>query len=157
MAKKRVGHAEPVDARVYDRFECLIRFREASPAATKRSRKALEVHPRAPEARVPRAVDIHIWSESHFFCGLSGDITQGGVFISTYLALRVGSAIDLEFSMANTGATLQARGEVRWVRESSVKGAAGIGIGFEDLSAADRRRIHEFCTGATAISYAAVG
>jgi len=103
------------------------------------------------------AVDFNVWSEAHFFFGLSGDVTQGGVFISTYLAFPVGSVIELEFSLPDAGATLRACGEVRWIRESSAKGAPGIGLGFENTSAEDRRRLHDFCTLGPSLHYADVG
>jgi uncharacterized protein (TIGR02266 family) len=103
------------------------------------------------------AVDIHLWSESHFFCGLSGDISQGGVFISTYLPFPVGSAVDLEFSLPGTDAVLQACGEVRWVRDHSLHGPRGIGVAFEQLSEEDRQAIHDFCTVRPALYYDDVG
>lgn len=112
---------------------------------------------RAPEVRSSLAVDIHLWSESHFFCGLSGDLSQGGVFIATYLSFAVGSLVDLEFSLPGTDVTLQACGEVRWVRNPSQDTSPGIGVAFEELSDEDRRRIHDFCTVRPALYYDDVG
>ena len=157
MAFTKKKQQESVDGRVYERFECLIRLREGPPSGTRRATKGHEVQKPAPRARYTLAVDIHLWSESHFFCGLSGDISQGGVFISTYLPFRIGSTVDLEFSLPGISATLQACGEVRWVREQSVYGAPGIGIGFEQLSEEDRQRIHDFCTERPALYYDNVG
>src|SRR4051812_5774380 len=145
------------ESRVYERFECFIRLREGAPSSKPRSFRGHEVQASAPEARSTLAVDIHLWSESHFFCGLSGDISQGGVFISTYLPFPVGSAVDLEFSLPGTDAVLQACGEVRWVRDHSHHGPRGIGVAFEQLSEQDREAIHEFCTVRPALYYDDVG
>ena len=58
--------------------------------------------------RVAVAVDIHLASDSHFFSGLSGDISEGGLFLSTYRPLPVGSAVDLEFSLPGAPAPVHA-------------------------------------------------
>lgn len=157
MAHTKKRRRNQVDARVYERFECLIRLRAGAPSSGGRSFKGLEVQERAPRVCVSLAVDIHLWSESHFFCGLSGDLSQGGVFIATYLPFPVGSAVDLEFSLPRTDATLQACGEVRWVRDHSLDASPGIGVAFEQLSEDDRQRIHEFCTTRPALDYDHVG
>jgi len=96
--------------------------------------------------RVSLAVDIHLASHSHFFSGLSGDISEGGLFLSTYRSLPIGSVVDLEFSLPGSDRMLQARGKVRWVRDHSAFGPRGVGIAFDELSPQDRKRIHEFCS-----------
>lgn len=117
--------------------------------------------PEAPEhrnsTRVSVAVDIHLASDSHFFSGLSGDISEGGVFLSTYRPLRVGSSVDIEFSLPGSDATVHARGQVRWLREHSADQPRGVGIAFENLSAEDRERIHEFCSMRPPLYYEDVG
>ena len=157
MAQTKKNLKAQVNPRVYERFECLVRLRAGAPASGPRSFRALEVQERAHEARASLAVDIHLWSESHFFCGLSGDLTQGGVFIATYLPFPVGSAIDFEFSLPGVDATLHACGEVQWVRDHALDTSRGIGVGFEQLSEEDRERIHEFCTVRPALYYDDVG
>ncbi len=107
--------------------------------------------------RVSVAVDIHMSSDSHFFSGLSGDISEGGLFLSTYRALAVGSAIDLEFSLPGTSEPVHARGEVRWLREHSAGQPQGVGIAFDYLDDGDRERIHRFCTMRPPLYYEDVG
>jgi len=96
--------------------------------------------------RVAVAVEINLASDSQFFSGLSGDISEGGLFLSTYKSLPLGSAVDLEFSLPGSEAPLQARGEVRWLREHSTGQPRGVGIAFDELAEEDRDRIHRFCT-----------
>ncbi len=103
--------------------------------------------------RVSVAVEIHLTSESHFFSGLSGDISEGGVFVSTYRPLSMGSSVDLEFSLPGANAPVKARGEVRWLREHSPHEPRGVGIAFADLADEDRARIHEFCSVRPALYY----
>lgn len=107
--------------------------------------------------RVAVSVDIHLASDSHFFSGLSGDISEGGLFLSTYRPLPIGSEVDLEFSLPGSEETLHARGEVRWLREHSVHEPRGVGIAFGALSEHDRERIHRFCTMRPPLYYEDVG
>ncbi len=107
--------------------------------------------------RVSLAVDIHLSSESHFFSGLSGDISEGGLFLSTYRALTVGTQVDVEFSLPGSEHPVQARGEVRWIREHSAEQPRGVGIAFEDLSDDDREEIHAFCSSRPPLYYEDVG
>jgi uncharacterized protein (TIGR02266 family) len=96
--------------------------------------------------RVAFAVEINLASDSQFFSGLSGDISEGGLFLSTYKTLPVGSAVDLEFSLPSSDEPLHARGVVRWLREHSTGQPRGVGIAFDALSEEDRERIHRFCS-----------
>ena len=96
--------------------------------------------------RVAVAVEIIFASDSQFFSGLSGDISEGGLFLSTYRALPIGSAVDLEFSLPGSDAPLHARGVVRWLREHSTGQPRGVGIAFDALGDEDRERIHRFCS-----------
>jgi uncharacterized protein (TIGR02266 family) len=108
-------------------------------------------------ARVSVSVDIHLASESHFFSGLSGDVSEGGLFLSTYRPLPIGSSVEIEFSLPGSDATLHARGEVRWLREHSADEPRGVGIAFEELADEDRERIHRFCTMRPPLYYEDVG
>jgi len=107
--------------------------------------------------RVSLSVDIHLSSDSHFFSGLSGDISEGGLFLSTYRALAVGSPVALEFSLPGSHDALRAKGEVRWLREHSTGQPQGVGIAFEELADDDRERIHRFCTMRPPLYYEDVG
>ena len=108
--------------------------------------------------RISLQVELHLASDSHFFSGLSGDISEGGVFVSTYRALAQGSLVDLEFSLPGYEQPLHARGEVRWHRDATPQGPPpGVGISFDQLSDDDRNAIHRFCTMRPPLYYDDVG
>lgn len=107
--------------------------------------------------RISLEVELHLASESHFFSGLSGDISEGGVFVSTYRALAMGSLVDLEFSLPGSDEPLHARGEVRWHRDATPDFPPGVGISFDELSDEDRKVIHRFCTMRPPLYYDDVG
>jgi len=107
--------------------------------------------------RISIEVELHLASDSHFFSGLSGDISEGGVFVSTYRALAQGSLVDLEFSLPGSEHPLRARGEVRWHRDATPHGPPGVGISFDELSEDDRKAIHRFCTMRPPLYYDDVG
>jgi uncharacterized protein (TIGR02266 family) len=123
-----------------------LRLREAEVADEHRASK-----------RISLAVELHLASESHFFSGLSGDISEGGVFVSTYRALAMGSLVDIEFSLPGSDRTIHARGEVRWHRDASPGATPGVGIAFEELADEDRSVIHRFCTMRPPLYYDDVG
>jgi uncharacterized protein (TIGR02266 family) len=93
--------------------------------------------------RVVVAVAVGLETESHFFAGLSGDVSEGGVFVQTYRDLPVGSPVEVQFDLPD--AQLQAHGRVRWHRDSSDSSPPGVGIAFEELAEKDRRVIQRFC------------
>ncbi len=94
--------------------------------------------------RVEVKVEVSFASDSQFFVGLSGDLSEGGIFVATWRALPVASAVDLALSLPD--GPVFARGHVRWVRDSVEGGAApGLGIAFEYLNPIDRARIEAFC------------
>jgi len=107
--------------------------------------------------RVSLSVDIHLSSDSQFFSGLSGDISEGGLFLSTYRAIAIGSPVALEFSLPGAQDAVRAKGEVRWLREHSTGQPRGVGIAFEELADEDRERIERFCTVRPPLYYEDVG
>lgn len=130
---------------------------EARVIASAPAEPQVEVEEHRASKRVSIEVELHLASESHFFSGLSGDISEGGVFVSTYRALAQGSLVDLEFSLPGASQPLHARGEVRWHRDATPHGPPGVGISFDDLTEEDRKAIHRFCTMRPPLYYDDVG
>jgi uncharacterized protein (TIGR02266 family) len=95
----------------------------------------------APRVRVE--VEVSLASESHFFVGLTGDLSEGGLFVATWRKLPVGATLDVELALPD--GPVIARGTVRWLRDAGDEGAPGVGVAFESLSDADRARIESFC------------
>ena len=98
---------------------------------------------RRKHSRVALAVEIDLSSESHFFSGLSGDLSEGGVFVETYRDIPVGSEVELEFDLPNGSVT--AHGSVKWHRDHSDSSPPGVGVAFDDLSEEGKEIIVAFC------------
>ncbi|MCS6799172.1 MAG: TIGR02266 family protein [Myxococcota bacterium] len=112
----------------------------------------------APERRrAPRAaiqVDIGLHSESNFFTALSGDVSDGGIFVATHELLEPGSDVDVSFVLPG-GHHVTALGRVTWVRTPDPDGELppGMGIRFARLEEDDRRAIEAFMRARDPILY----
>jgi uncharacterized protein (TIGR02266 family) len=93
--------------------------------------------------RAALAVEVSFTSDSNFYTGLTGNLSEGGVFVSTYQQLPEGSRVAIEFSLPS--GVIQVKGIVRWTRKASEGVTPGVGVQFEDLSGDARVRIAEFC------------
>jgi len=89
-------------------------------------------------------VDIGLLSDSNFYTGLSGDISQGGVFVATESPLPAGATVTLYFKLPG-GRSVRADGSVRWARGRDEGRAAGMGVVFLSLGDDDRRAIADYC------------
>ncbi len=88
-------------------------------------------------------VEITLGSESHFFAGITNDISTGGVFVVTYESPPIGTDLEMRFYLPS--ATVRARGSVRWSRRESEHAPPGVGVAFTSLSREDREEIERFC------------
>ncbi|HEY2517798.1 MAG TPA: TIGR02266 family protein [Polyangiaceae bacterium] len=105
--------------------------------------------------RVALHVEIDLHSESHFFTGLSGDVSEGGLFVQTYRPLRVGDEVDVSFDLEDR--MVQARALVAWSRDRSATCEPGFGLSFRGLTDEQRETIHAFCAKREPLYYDAVG
>jgi len=88
-------------------------------------------------------VGIGLHSDSQIFVGFSEDLSDGGVFVATQQRLPPGSPVVLDMDLP-TGARISCRGRVAWVREGCELHRPGVGVAFEELTAADRDAILAF-------------
>ena len=95
------------------------------------------------DARHDLHVDVTIASDTHFFAGLSGDVSRGGIFIATYADIPVGQRIFVQLKILDH--ELAAVGTVRWRREAGDSVTHGIGIRFDDLKAEALALIEQSC------------
>ena len=93
--------------------------------------------------RVAIDVEVTLTSDSQFFAGLSGDISEGGLFVQTYERYEIGRRLFVAFSLP-TG-DVKASGVVRWIRRAANGAAPGVGIAFDPLLASERAAIEKFC------------
>ncbi len=97
---------------------------------------------------VPRTfveADIGLMSDSHFYTGLSLDISTGGLFVATYQPKPPGTEVSLYLVLPLDGHVVQATGIVRWTRDHGTDAPPGMGIAFKNLSEADLAAITAFC------------
>jgi len=85
-------------------------------------------------------------TESNFYVGFSGEISQGGVFCATYNILPKGSPVRLLITLPGNLST-EVNGTVRFVRDPmdmASDSEPGMGIGFDGLEADSRDLILRF-------------
>jgi uncharacterized protein (TIGR02266 family) len=119
----------------------------AKAAAALGSVRPVAAKPAKPVDRGPREkleANVGATTESNFFVGFSGEISEGGVFIATYTTLSVGAAVEVLVTLpGNYQFTVP--GEVRFVRDPmDMDSEPGIGVGFESLPNEHRELILRF-------------
>jgi uncharacterized protein (TIGR02266 family) len=90
--------------------------------------------------------NIGATTESNFFVGFSGEIAEGGVFVSTYEVLPRGTPVHVLITLPG-GFETRLPGRVRFVRDPLDFGAEsepGMGVQFEQLPPQDRELILRF-------------
>ncbi|MBN1655166.1 MAG: PilZ domain-containing protein [Deltaproteobacteria bacterium] len=88
--------------------------------------------------------NIGATTESNFFVGFSGEISEGGVFIATYMTLQIGTSVEVFLTLPG-GFEATIPGKVLFVRDPmDMESDPGIGIQFETLSTESRELILRF-------------
>ena len=94
--------------------------------------------------RIQVQVEVSMESATQLYTGLTGDLSEGGVFVPTWEAVPVGSEVDLEITLPN--GAIRTRSVVRWRREmSSDDVPPGVGIGFLEMDDDAQALLSEFC------------
>lgn len=98
----------------------------------------------APGEREQLEANVGATTESNFFVGFSGDISEGGVFVATYLTLPLQAKVDVLVTLPG-GFESRIPGTVRFVRDPmDMDSEPGIGVGFDRLEAQARELILRF-------------
>jgi uncharacterized protein (TIGR02266 family) len=74
-------------------------------------------------------VEVDFESDSHFYTGLSQNVSEGGLFIATYAPRPVGTEIDLTLKLPGPQGPMRTHGTVRWIRDFSATSDAVPGMG----------------------------
>ena len=93
--------------------------------------------------RLPRVVlnaRVTAQSDDNFFSGLTENISEGGVFVSTFSPPGVGERIRIKLSVDNER-DLSVYGTVRWHRYDDGGDVTGCGVQFSALTAEQTQRI----------------
>ena len=97
-------------------------------------------------ARADMCVDVGFLCDACFYAGLSADISEGGVFVSTHVLLPLGTELTLTFALPE-GHEVTTAGVVRWLSDPQAQqdaGTPGMGIQFRALRSTDLSVIREF-------------
>jgi uncharacterized protein (TIGR02266 family) len=91
------------------------------------------------------ALELEFTEETHFYAGLTQDISEGGVFIATYHLFPVGTRLELSFQLPD-GTLIKTCGRVRWLRGDAAQGERpGMGVAFGDLAEDALSAIARYC------------
>jgi uncharacterized protein (TIGR02266 family) len=98
------------------------------------------------QRRLPFEVSLDIHSEHNFFSGVTGDISEGGLFVATHLSYDVGTRLEITLLLPDRPEATTLLTEVRWLRSyvADHDVSAGLGLRFLDASADLLGRIRSF-------------
>ncbi len=90
-------------------------------------------------------LDVTVGSDHNFYAGFAENLSAGGVFIATHKLKPVGSKIELSINLPDS-VTLQALGEVRWIRVFNEQSDTppGMGVKFLEIDETCVAAIHGF-------------
>jgi len=98
----------------------------------------------APGDREQLEANVGATTESNFYVGFSGDISEGGVFVATYNTLPLETRVDVLVTMPG-GYAENLPGTVKFVRDPmDMDSEPGIGVGFEKVEGEARELILRF-------------
>jgi len=134
--------------------QTVVRHAPASPRADAGSRapaaSAAAVINRRASPRVRMQVEVTMQSESNFFTGFTGDISETGVFVATYQQfLPPGTPVELTLALPGE-LPMPLSGAVRWVRDAGAHAPGeqpGMGIAFVNVGAKETVAIQNFISG----------
>ena len=92
--------------------------------------------------RLSIAVEVDFRSEHNFYSGRTHDISVGGLFIETNVALPIGTKLTVDLKLMNK--QLRADGEVIWALVGEGDEHAGVGVRFVDLPGSVKKSIEAF-------------
>ncbi len=107
------------------------------------------------DAPIRLAIDVSPTSESHFFVGLTGDLSQGGLFVATYRDLAVGTPVIVACRLGDDEGEDEVLlfGLVAWQRDAGEGAFPGIGVRFGDLSGPRLAVVERFCRARAPLFY----
>ncbi len=95
--------------------------------------------------RLALELELEFTEDTHFFAGITQDLSEGGVFVATYRVLPVSTLLWLAFELPG-GTQVRTRGEVRWIREEQAGSLRpGMGVAFLELPEAALVAITRYC------------
>lgn len=127
-----------------------LRFRKVGPVTERPLEPCRDKDPSHERLRLD--VELSLWSESHFYAGLSVDASPVGLFVATYRHLEPADSVLLRVEIF--GERVEIEGVVRWGRVASEYAPPGVGVALPDLAPNARKLIDAFCAARAPIYYA---
>jgi uncharacterized protein (TIGR02266 family) len=84
------------------------------------------------EPRFALTLAVTMNGDNNFYCGVSENLSESGIFIATVHELPIGTVLRVTFSVPTSAEPISVLGEVRWLRRSSAVAARGTVFGEED-------------------------
>jgi len=98
----------------------------------------------AAERRTAIRMKLHakvtLQSQSNFFMGLTENMSEGGIFVSSLSPPAMGETVELSISVEDSD-PIPVSGTVRWIRTDDEGNPTGCGVQFDDLDDDVRRQI----------------
>jgi uncharacterized protein (TIGR02266 family) len=129
-------------------------------SASKAAQQDANTLPAEDRRRHPRyalSLAVTVKGDNNFYTGLSGDISEGGVFVATHTALPIGTTVVVTIALPTSAEPISLFGTVQWVRgpEANASPEAnfgclhadvkpGMGIQFHDIEDAPIKAIRGF-------------
>jgi Tfp pilus assembly protein PilZ len=127
-----------------------LRFRKVGPQKERPLQPCRDKEPSHERLRLD--VELSLWSESHFYAGLSVDASPVGLFVATYRPLKPAESVLVRVEIF--GERVEIEGVVRWGRVASESAPPGVGVALRDLAPNARKLIDAFCAARAPIYYA---
>jgi len=93
------------------------------------------------------SVEITLHSDDNFYAGITGDVSEGGIFVATYVPPPLGATVSIEVALPD-GTPIKASGVVKWVRDLKAARdcSPGCGVQFTEIDATALDAIRRFVT-----------
>jgi uncharacterized protein (TIGR02266 family) len=72
---------------------------------------------------------ITMQGDNNFYCGLSENLSESGIFIATQYVLAIGTLVALSFTLPSNDEPISVVGSVQWVRRPNATASAGNNFG----------------------------
>lgn len=96
--------------------------------------------------RLDAEIELDLHSDHNFYTGFSANISDGGLFVATYRPQSVGDRLNVKFKLPGVDEPIEAKVEVRWVRDARAGDdtAPGFGATFVELSDHGRALVERY-------------
>jgi len=107
--------------------------------------RAIDTSDQRYQRRLPVRIDVEYEEMDDFLTDYTANISIGGMFIETEQPLAVGTRFRLRFTVPSRVKPIDTIAEVRWAQPRTPRSTLtpGMGVRFEELSAADLAAVQE--------------